>query len=242
MLSTPVFPSALISVAYPAQESQPIDIPVLGDMVKDRYFPPQIIPSPDGGSSLVMTSEHGHSNILVSPHEATLNVNFSNEWLNDPNLGKQYIVDRLDLFFRVLKQIMPHTPLIYGSAVVIARINSDNNESLAPLVANVSGLDFPADARDVLIRQTFDSSDQTYQTLTTQTLRNWDHKIVSTPYVRLPDSASDSSSIEIVVEVNSRRAHNESIPNTVNPSHISSLLDQSQAVLLDSCQRYQGAK
>lgn len=184
----------------------------LETFVGANYFPAQKIPIPPEIDPefprLVLSSQHGFSQIVITQINAALTVNYSPDWSIDIDKGHEYVVERVQLLFEWIASI--NLPVLYCGITTVARLQSDDESGMLGHLA--SYLD-PKLSRiapiDTQLRITTVVEDRFFSNVTIQNYRNWPQTSSNAGVLRQSRSNARAWGAEVVVDFNDRYAFNE---------------------------------
>lgn len=210
------------------------------------YFPPHVAERIGDDNErepvLAFQSPHGHSQILVSSTLAMLNVRYSRDWQTNIEAGREYVVERAQLLFDVIRALTPDSPL-YCGLVTRVRISANaSDQEIAAFVARTYLNAYsPSEIHDAQIRVTNVIDDTFFSNLLIQNYRSWSIASPGMGPLRLSRNRASEHGIEIENDFNSRYAFNEDKEYHVTKDSVPVIVSKSVDVLSEAIRRIQEA-
>lgn len=201
------------SVVFPEYRSVSAHEQAIFSAFRGLYFPAKVLPSSaesGEGHRLLFQSQHGHSQIVASDSNVTLNVAYSPDWQTEPTQARGYMAERTQLLFGILETIGAEPPLFCGSVTRVQIPSTKTDEEVANFVAQTfAGGNQAENYHDVTVRTALVVDDLFFSNVTVQNYRTWSVSLPSTHLYRLSRSAAAERGLEIISDFNSRYAFNE---------------------------------
>jgi hypothetical protein len=213
--------------------------------LKGRYFPPRLVNTSSPGvpesPALLFQSEHGHSQILVSAGNCTLNVTYSADWQTQPERARSYMTERTHLLFDIADEVSREPLLFAGSVTRVQMPSSVSDPELVAFIARVFAerLD-DSDYHDLTLRTTTVVDDLFFSNLMIQNYRIWNASVPTPPVYRVSRHSAAERGLEIVSDYNSRYAFNEDKPFAVTREAADQMLDRNFDVVQMTLDRVRG--
>lgn len=206
-------------------------------VLKGRYFQAGLASQSSQGPNvaLVYQSQHGHSQIVIEPNSATLNVVYSPNWQTAVDRAQGYVEERSHLLFDLLTVAHAESPLFCGS-VTRARLTATtaSDEDIARFAAQLFAPKVdPETAHDVLFRSTNLVDGTYFNNITIQNYRDWTIGLPPIGVMRLSRYQAAGRGIEIVGDFNSRYAFNEGVEFSVTKDVATHVLARNLATVGD---------
>lgn len=200
------------------------------DMLKGRYFQPQIVPVPDDLDSevprMIFGSEHGYSQIIVSQVNLTLNVTFSPDWQVDIKKGKNYLKERVPILFELLALLKDSRPHFCG---LTTRVNlpakTDDSIVLSHLSHKFLKNENRNNVYDVFFKTTCIIDDKFFCNNQIQNYRLWNIP-EQQEIKRLSRSKAIERGIQIVEDFNDRYIFNEQNDYVSTPDIANTIIEK----------------
>jgi hypothetical protein len=243
----PRYVQSTFSLVFPTVRNLLSSEQALYAVLKGKYFQAVVASQGEPGQSapLVYQSHHGHSQIVVEPTSATLNVVYSPDWQTKIHEGHSYVEERAHMLFDLLDRIGDEPPLFCGSVtrVRLATATSVPDEELAPFAARLFAPNVDADtAHDILVRSTNLVDGVYFNNVTVQNYRAWSIGLPQIGVMRLARNQAIERGIEIVGDFNTRYAFNEGVEFAVTKDVATRVLDRNLSTVGDVARRVVEAK
>jgi hypothetical protein len=162
------------------------------------------------GPAIFFSSQHGHSQILVTSSSAVLNVAYSEDWQTRQDEGRQYLKARVPLLFDVLETLDSRNALFCGSQTRVQMPSTLEDEEIAAFVAErfTKGTESNR-VHDVIVKVTSIVEDLFFNNLTVQNYRSFNLPLFQPSLIRLSRKNAAERGIEITNDFNNRYAFNE---------------------------------
>lgn len=224
------------SLFYPEQRSFSTHEQDIFARLEGRYFPARLVTisgAPgDEEQRLLFQSQHGHSQIVVSAGNVTLNVSYSPDWQTKPADAREYMRERTLLLFGALESFGGGPPLFCGSVTRAQLPSQADDRTLASFVARTfAGQDQPEDFHDVILRTTVVIDDRFFSNVTVQNYRVWSVSLPTAAVYRVSRFSAADRGVEVISDFNSRYAFNEDRPFEVTRENALEMLDRNFAIL-----------
>jgi hypothetical protein len=211
--------------------------------LRDRYFPAKPLQAPDssaGTTALLFQSQHGHSQILVAPDNLAVQVAYSPDWQTNMAAARDYVVERGELLFDILKLIGDPAPLFCGyiSQVRMPWLGEGSDEALMNALAGEFVKEpTGADYHDILTRVTRVVDGLYFSNVTVQSYRNWTTIPDAGFTFRLSRRRAAERGIEITVDFNTRYAFNEDKDLKIQRETLPLVVDKGLAIVEQAIER-----
>lgn len=183
------------------------------DKLEGQYFQPQIIPVPDdldpNVPRMIFGSRHGFSQIIVSQINLLLSVTYSPDWQLDISKGREYLLDRVSILFRLL-DILEGAELCFCGLTTLVRLPSKTDaDRIFGDMTELCMRDWDIqDLHDIQIKTTAVISKLFFSNITLRNYRIWKHG-ENQEILRLPLEKTMEQGIEIEGDFNDRYNFNE---------------------------------
>ncbi len=184
------------------------------DMLKGKYFQPQIVPIPDEFDPevprMIFGSLHGFSQIIVTQVNFVLNVMHSPDWQEDISKGNEYLLERVSILFQLLEILENVKPSFCGLTTRVNMPTNAGDEAILHRLADV--FLSPGEVQnyhDLEVKFTTIVQDKFFNNMTIQNYRLWTRVGPQEGIPRLARGAAYEKGIQIIGDFNDRYAFNE---------------------------------
>lgn len=231
------YTGAQVSIFYHNADVLAFDQNEMTDVVAGRYLPPVALDGAEGNRIRVMVSENGNSQIIVTSSSIALNVTFSPQWQQQPELGQQYAKERVPLLFGIVSSLRDKS-LIYAGAAVETQIVSDLDDSgIARAIEDTYGGRFGAHLTDLAVKAAEVVDENYYRNVTVHNFRNFVAGPQTPPQIRLKNSTASVRGVGVSVDYNSRHGYNEGRNMPVTLEDVSGIIDAAYSASTEISQR-----
>lgn len=194
------------------------------DMLKGKYFQPQIVPVPDEFDPevprMIFGSLHGFSQIIVTQVNFVLNAIYSPDWQEDISKGNEYLLERVSILFQLLGLLKDVKPSFCG---LTTRVNMPTNAGDEAILHQLSRIFLnPEEVQnyhDLEIKFATIVQDKFFNNMTIQNYRAWTRVGPQEGIPRLAREVADERGIQVIGDFNDRYAFNE-IKGYVSSSNV----------------------
>lgn len=207
--------------------------------LKDKYrIPPLMAPIGDEVEPeiprFIFNSKLGHSQINVSQINCSLNVIYDGEFTKDYQKCEDYLSDRLKLIYPLIEKVTENR-ICYAGIVnkIQYLVDSKDEKDLLQIITKrfLCRADYDK-MHDLNLRYAMNIDDIFYVNLTISNVRNYTFlsPLVDKPFP-LPDKKANSVGIQIILDINDRRAFNEKENYRTNFESINKLFKMSKEII-----------
>lgn len=231
------YTGAQVSIFYHNADVHAFGQNEMTDVVAGRYLPPVLLNNPEGNPIRVMVSENGNSQIIVTSSSTALNVTFSPQWQQQPELGQQYIKERVPLLFGIISGLRDNS-LIYAGATVETQVMSDLDDfDIAKAIEDVYGGRFGVNLTDLAVKASEVVDENYYRNVTVHNFRSFVAGPQTPPQIRLKNATASVRGVGVSVDYNSRYGYNEGRNTPVTLEDVSAIIDGSYSASAEMSQR-----
>ncbi len=231
------YTGAHVSIFYHSTDVLAFDQNEMTDKVAGKYLPPVRLDGTEGNPIRAMVSENGNSQIIVTASSISLNVTFSPQWQQQPELGRAYVLERLPLLFGIVSGLRDSS-LIYAGAVVDDQIVSDlTDPNIARVIEDIYGGRFGTDLTDLAVKASEVVGGIYYRNVTVQNFRDFVPAPPTPPQIRLKNATASRRGVGVSVDYNSRYGYNEGVNRAVTLDDVSGMIAAAYSASADMTRR-----
>jgi hypothetical protein len=197
--------------------------------LREHYFPAKLAapPGPDPEAPvLLFQSQHGHSQIVVSPSDLVLSVAYSSDWQTEPTKARDYVISRAQLVLELLKVIGEPSPLYWGVVTNVRIPWTASDDALLTYIARkLARFGDSRNYHDISSRLTEVVDSVFFSNVTIQNYRSWTSGPSIGNVLRLSRHRADERGVEINGDFNSRYAFNEDKSVAYTKESLARLID-----------------
>lgn len=237
MFDLPRTASASVTIFYPDITNLSEKIGRANKALSEKYYPAQefskTLPDVNGAQKIYLfASIHGNSQIVVTPSNIALTVNFTEDWMLDAGKCFGYLNDRKNLLFEAMANIDSGVPFQFvGAMARTVLFSSGSDEAVSDrlrtrLLPDTS----PGQLNDFLQKVTTIGEELFFENTTTSLFRSWDTVTAAISNPRFSLQRVNRRGVIVEVDVNSRHAYNEDLECVVDKDLATRLVAQAQEV------------
>jgi len=183
------------------------------DRLRDAYGPPQIIGTPDELPPeiprMIFSSQHGFSQIVISQISVVLNVTYSPDWQLDISKGEQYLLDRCDKLFDLLKVAGEDAPFFSGLTTRVQIPCTNRRVPVYYLNKLLVSDDTNNSVFDLDVRKVQVVDEKYFSNVQLQNYRTWGLSPTPQDILQLSERTCVEQGIQIIGDFNDRYSFNE---------------------------------
>jgi len=226
------FISTTLNIFFPRQLKIRHNVFEFEEAWKEKYnTPPLMAPIGDEMEPAIprftFTSKQGHSQINVSQITLALNVRYDENFCQDFEKCQNYVLERLELSLPIIEKITGNKFCYAGLINKIHYISEEKTDEqiLKSLSEKFLSRDnYDDHIHDLSLKYTVQKKNKNYINLTISNVRNF--SIDGAEYIKpisLADSVAKDFGIQVILDVNDRRAYNEQKSYTSSREEINNL-------------------
>ena len=179
MFQPPRYIQSSFSIHFPRQNAIRRKANEFEDFLGSKYNQPQILPVPDDMAPeiprILFESAHGHSQIVVSQINMSLDVSYSSDWQDDISKGKEYLDERVLILFELAGMLGNEEKIHFCGIVTRARLISQ--ESDKKIISRMSDVFLlkqgDSELHDLEVRKTTIFAQKYYSNMAIKNFRAW---------------------------------------------------------------------
>lgn len=193
------------------------------DRLQGKYVPPQILPIPDdfepNAPRIILTSEHGFSQIVITQVSISLSVSYTPDWQLDISKGQVYLLERVPILFDLLETlrgveiVKPSEDVkpFYCGLTTLAHLPSMTDQTTVLKHVNALFLKDQYDqyTHDLQLKITRVIDEHFFSNITVTNYRSWKGDEVQEEPRRLPKQNTSEGGIQVIGDFNDRYKFNE---------------------------------
>ena len=179
MFQPPKYIQNSFSIYFPRQNTIRRKANEFEDFLGSNYSQPQILPVPDDLDPeiprILFESAHGHSQIVVSQINMSLNVSYSSDWQDDISKGKEYLDERVPILFELADRLGNEQKIHFCGIVTRARlISQESDEEIISRMSDVFQLkQGDSGLHDLEVKRTTVSAQKYFSNMAVKNFRAW---------------------------------------------------------------------
>lgn len=208
----PAYAEASLGVTYhPFELSKVIQtgLDVLSEASAGRRFQPATpVVVPNQGQAIVLTSEFGDAQAVIFESYATFQVTQKGRNRLDITNVKNAVVDRIEMFSKVLSALMPDERRVYTGCSITSEIELNADDSaIVSFLTEYLGAKSEHPLVDLSQRYSYVIDDTFYHNIVIQNFREFNANVIG-PAIRLNSEQAERYGVQVFVDVNNRYAYN----------------------------------
>lgn len=185
------------------------------EQLEGHYGPAEVVPIPDyfdpETPRMIFGSKKGHSTIVVSQIGIVLNVTYSPDWQTDISKGRDYLLERIPLLFRLLAGKPRIRPLFCGFSTSARLPSTKKDSEIVQFVTDRFLSDAAKNKKyDIALRFTTLRESRYFSNAVIQNYRLWNAADVPQGMIRMSAKSAIERGVECSIDFNDRYRYNES--------------------------------
>lgn len=173
-----------------------------------RFQPATPVVFPNQGQAIALTSEFGDAQVVIFESFATFQVVQKGRNRFDITNVKNAVVDRIEMFNKVLSALMPDERRVYTGCSVTSELElSADDSAIVSFLTEYLGAKNEHPLVDLSQRYSYVIDDTFYHNIVIQNFREFNANVIG-PTIRLNNEQAERHGVQVFVDVNNRYAYN----------------------------------
>lgn len=203
-------------------------------ILKEQFNEATVLPIPDDAPfevpRIIVKSKNEHSQLNITPVNATLQINYNDGFEKDWNACKQYILEKMNCVFDFLN-ILTKNEYEYIGIVSTILMDEYNGDTTRLLSNNLLNGNMQCDIYDLNIKYTFAEEDKYFVNIVLQNARLYRDGIEENSAGALCQANQLAEAVGVIVDINDRYGFNNNVEYKSDRGMLESLVEKLSDIL-----------
>lgn len=205
-------------------------------ILKEQFNEATVLPIPDDAPfdvpRIIVKSKNEHSQLNITPVNATLQITYNDGFERDWNSCKQYILEKMNSVFEFLN-ILTNNEYEYMGIVSTILMDEYKGDTTRLLSQNLLNGNMKRDIYDLNIKYTFAEDEKFFVNIVLQNARLFRDGIVQNDAGALCQANQLAEAVGVIVDINDRFGFNNSVTYKTDRSMLEQLVEKLSNILDD---------
>lgn len=205
-------------------------------ILKEQFNEATVLPIPDDAPfdvpRIIVKSKNEHSQLNITPVNATLQITYNDGFERDWNSCKQYILEKMNSVFAFLN-ILTNNEYEYMGIVSTILMDEYNGDTTRLLSQNLLKGNMQSDIYDLNIKYTFAEDEKFFVNIVLQNARLFRDGIVQDDAGALCQANQLAEAVGAIIDINDRFGFNNNVTYKTDRSMLEKLVEKLSNILDD---------